>query len=138
MDILVVRKKQHDYLYGLLKAIILFFTWLYMYVALLNFFFPISLIISQVILLLVTVTVFLTFKKVELDVFRNRNSSSSVKRFIIPILYFLSALWILVVIFRPTMDTDANVYHLPLSILMNLPSAYQSGSDRLRGKSLFI
>ena len=119
MDISIVRKRQYDYLYGILKAIILFLTWLYMYVALLNFFFPMKPLISQVILFLVAVTVFLTFKKVELDVFRNRNSSSSMKRFMILILCFLSALWILIVIFRPTMDTDANVYHLPLSILMN-------------------
>ncbi len=119
MDILKAKKRQHSYLYSILKAIILFFTWLYIYVALLNFFFPISPIISQVILFLVAVTVFLTFKKVELDVFCNRNNSSSMKRFIILILYFLSALWILIVIFRPTIDTDANVYHLPLSILMN-------------------
>ncbi len=119
MDISIVRKRQHDYLYGILKAIILFFTWLYIYVVLLNFFFPMSPVISQVILFLVAVTVFLTFRKVELDVFRNRNTSSGASRFTISILYFLSALWILVVIFRPTIDTDANVYHLPLSILMN-------------------
>ncbi len=119
MDISMVRRKQYDYPYGILKAIILFFAWLYVYVASINFFFPINFTISQVILLLTAVTVFLTFKKVEFDVFRNRNSASSANRSIITILYFLSALWIVIVIFRPTMDTDANVYHLPLSILMN-------------------
>lgn len=133
MDISIVRKKQHNYLYGILKAIILFFTWLYIYVALLNFFLPISPIISQVILFLVAVTVFLTFKKVEFDIFHKRNSGSSVKRFILLlILCFLSALWVFIVIFRPTIDTDANVYHLPLSILMN-HSVWYPGIVKLSG-----
>lgn len=119
MDILIVKKRQHNYLYNILKTIIFFFTWLYVYVALLNFFFPIRPIISQIVIFLTAVTVFLTFKKVELDVFHNGNTSSSTNKFTIFILYFLSALWIVVVILRPTIDTDANVYHLPLSILMN-------------------
>lgn len=126
MDIARQNKIQNSELYVFLKIVVIFLIWLYLYTAIFNFFSPITNIIAMIILLLAASTLVLTYKKIDFVTFYEMEGNPYIKKSLIIITGIISIVWTVVVIFRGTIDNDANVYHFPLSILMNYSICYPS------------
>ncbi|MFH1777639.1 MAG: hypothetical protein ABH952_08810 [Candidatus Omnitrophota bacterium] len=105
-------------------------TYCYLLTALIVFFHPITRIVSIIIIFL---SALLAVKSAVLSCFSIFKSSPQLKA--VPqvwqyLLLFLLSAWTYVVICRPTIDTDANIYHLPLALLMNY-SVWYPGIGKL-------
>ena len=102
----------------------------YFYVSWVNLFFPIASWVAAVILTLAIVSALFIGKKVDLDVFSGPPDLTKISRpGVVAALAALVA-WAIVVMFRPTADVDSNVYHLPLSLLIN-HSRWYAGIGKL-------
>ena len=93
--------------------------YIYLFTAAINFFHPVTKIISIIIIFLSITLSFITANFIPLNTFILPDKIKRIPKIWVGITSFLLLVWFFVVIFRPTIDTDANIYHLPLSILMN-------------------
>lgn len=93
--------------------------YLYLFTAAINFFHPIVKIISIIIIFISMLLSFLSAVFVPFSTFSLTNRIKRIPKIWFITIFFFLPIWFFVVLHRPTIDTDANVYHLPLSILMN-------------------
>jgi hypothetical protein len=84
-----------------------------------NFFLPISEVISLAIILISILFSWLSALFIPFDTFARDTSSLNLSKRSVTLILALIAAWTPIVIWRPTVGDDAIGYHLPLSLLMN-------------------
>lgn len=100
-----------------------FVVFAYLFIAVVNFFSPIIPLIAFIIIVVSGLAAFSASQSRFFDTFKADYNTAELEKNA-PFWFFISIaavslVWFLIVIFRSTLDTDANVYHLPLALLMN-------------------
>lgn len=102
-----------------ITLLIYIFTYSYILVASLNFLNPITEFLSLLLIILSISLAILSSSCLPLEIFKNSANNKPIPRLAFLFFVMLFSAWIILVFHRPTIDTDANIYHLPLSILIN-------------------
>ena len=107
-------------IYSLFNFLIYNFVYIYILVSIINFYHCITSFISIFILIISAISSFFSIKfrpfrmflfEIKYNYFLNKH--------ILYLVFFILAIWLFIVINRPSTGVDANVYHLPLSLLIN-------------------
>jgi len=106
-------------IYSLFNFIIYNYVYIFSLVTLINFFFAITPLVAIFILVISATSSFLSTKYMSLDIFALERESVSFSRTVVIILFLIFLIWSFIIVNRPNTGTDANIYHLPLSLFIN-------------------
>lgn len=91
----------------------------YLFTVSIIFFHPITRSISVGIILISLALSFISAFFLPLSIFISGQREREIPKVWAGVTFVLFVIWFFICLHRPTIDTDANVYHLPLSLLMN-------------------
>lgn len=104
---------------SILNFLIYSIIYIYLFTAAINFFFPITIFVAVIVLCISFPLSYASLSFIPLNTFQLSKKEIRTPKAFVAVLFLLFLPWALAVITRPTTGDDANVYHLPLSLLMN-------------------